>query len=183
MTCTKKKKESRKTHKAAVGIGSNVGDRLANIRRSLHLASERVGPVISKSGVYESPPWGVTDQPRFLNACAVFETEMSPYDLLTEFKEVESVIGRIERGRWGPREIDLDLILYDGLDFSGSFLTVPHAGMHERAFVLIPLAEIAPDWLHPRIGSTVQELAESVRANGPADVANGPADVVRIVCL
>lgn len=161
--------------RVAIGLGANVGDRLANLRRALLLASERLGKLVAKSDAYESPPWGVTDQPRFLNACAVLETELTPYDLMSELKEVEALLGRVKRDRWGPREIDLDLILYDDLRCNDDFLTIPHARMHERAFVLVPLAAIAADWVHPVLGVSISRLLE--------ERGTEAAEIVRIVAL
>ena len=159
----------------AIGLGANVGDRLANLRRALLLASERLGSLVAKSDAYESPPWGFLDQPRFLNACAVLKTELTPYDLMSELKEIESLLGRVKRERWGPREIDLDLILYDDLRCNDDFLTIPHARMHERAFVLVPLAAIAPDWGHPALGVPVSKLLQ--------ERGEEAAEIVRIAAL
>ena len=148
--------------KAVIGLGANVGDRLANIRKAILLAGERAGTLVARSDVYESPPWGVADQPRFLNACAILETDLPPYDLMSELKEIEFDLGRVKRARWGPREIDLDLLLYDDLCCDDSFLTVPHPRLHERAFVLVPLAAIAPDWVHPVLKASAVQLASGL---------------------
>lgn len=160
----------------AIGIGSNKGDRLANIRKAVHCVRERVGAVVRTSDVFETPPWGVEEQPRFLNACILAESELSPYDLMSELKEIETLVGRIPRERWGPREIDLDILFYGDLTFADSYLTVPHARLTERAFVLVPLAQIAPDAMHAPAGRTISHLLAQL----PQEETDG---IVRIVCL
>ncbi|MDR1885020.1 MAG: 2-amino-4-hydroxy-6-hydroxymethyldihydropteridine diphosphokinase [Synergistaceae bacterium] len=152
--------------RAALGLGSNKGDRLANVRRAVAMTRERIGAVTAVSDVFETPPWGVAVQPRFLNACLVVETELPPHGLLSGLKEIENDMGRLKRGKWGPREIDLDILLYDDVQMSDSDLVIPHPYMHERAFVLLPLSEIAPDWRHPASGLLASEMLEKNNADG-----------------
>lgn len=129
--------------RAAIGLGANLGDRLAQLRRAVDALSSRVGHVVAKSWVHETPPWGVVEQPRFLNACAVVSTTLDPLPLLRELKSIERDLGREDGLRWGPRAIDLDIILMEGVEMRTDELTIPHAMMGERPFVLIPLAEVA----------------------------------------
>ena len=143
-----------------VSLGSNIGDR----QRFLALAAAELKKVrdtrvVYCSSVYETDPFGGIDQPRFLNAVAELETSLSPPELLDELKSIEVRVGRSEHERWGPREIDLDVLLYDGLVFHDDRLTVPHAELEKRKFVLIPFREIAPDIVHPVSGMTIEELA------------------------
>lgn len=131
-----------------LGLGANLGDRLAALKETLALLDALPDMrMLSCSSVYETEPWGVMDQPRFLNLVAGFETTLSPSDLLAACKQVESQVGRIESYRWGPRQIDVDILLYGDAVVSSTQpdLQIPHARLAERAFALVPLAEIAPD--------------------------------------
>lgn len=148
--------------RAALGLGSNIGDRLGMLRSAVRSLQREGMTILAASDVYETPPWGVTDQPLFLNACVVVGTELSPEDLLLFLKETEKKLGRKEGLRWGPRAIDLDILLYDNLLLDSPALSIPHLRLHERAFVLRPLADIVPDWKSPRSGQTVAEMAEDI---------------------
>lgn len=145
---------------AAIGLGSNVGDRLANLRNAVAFLSDSGFSIAAKSTVYETPPFGRTDQPRFLNAAVIGDFAGNPLSLLALLKGVEKRMGRQDRGRWGPREIDLDLLMIPGLVYRDEQLEVPHPGLAERAFVLVPLAEIASGWVHPLLGVEIGVLAE-----------------------
>ena len=150
---------------AYVGLGSNLGDRVDNIRRALDMLDRSDDPAIfAVSSLYETEPEGYEDQDWFVNAVAGIETTLSPRDLLKLFKEIEQTIGRRESVRWGPREIDLDLLLYDRLHFESPDLTVPHPRMHQRAFVLMPLAEIAAGVIHPVLGKTIGEILADLQS-------------------
>ena len=133
---------------AYVGLGANLGDREATVRRALELlGAARVSTLI------ETEPWGFADQPRFLNAVAELETAESPRVLLDRLLEIERELGRTREGpRYGPRTIDLDLLLYGDLELDEPGLTVPHPRLHERLFVLEPLAELAPELVVPGRG-------------------------------
>jgi 2-amino-4-hydroxy-6-hydroxymethyldihydropteridine diphosphokinase len=127
---------------AFIGLGSNVGDRLGYLRRAVS-ALRALGEV-RVSSVYETDPVGPPQDP-FLNAVASLETVLAPHDLLVALKKIEADLGRIPRERWGPREIDLDLLLYGDETIDAPDLTVPHPEMTKRGFVLVPLVELAPD--------------------------------------
>jgi 2-amino-4-hydroxy-6-hydroxymethyldihydropteridine diphosphokinase len=142
--------------RAYVGLGANLGDREGTIRAAV----AALPGVLAVSSLRETEPVGVTDQPRFLNGVAALETELSARDLLETLLAVERRLGRERRERWGPRTIDLDLLLFgqEAIDEPG--LTVPHPRLHERRFALEPLAEIAPDALIPGRGRVANLLAE-----------------------
>lgn len=144
---------------AYIGIGTNIGERVANVDRALSLMSDAGIRLIRCSSLHETTPWGVTDQPNFINAAAMVETDLAPHDLFTTLKSIERRMGRLfEQERWGPRVIDLDILLYDDEVIDTHDLKVPHPLMHERAFVLVPLNEIAPDAMHPVLCKRVSEL-------------------------
>ncbi len=130
---------------ARIGIGSNVGDSELAIDRAC-AALARIGRVIARSSLYRTRAWGVTDQPDFLNAAVLLETELGVRELLGELKAIEGELGRIPTFRWGPRAIDLDILAYDDLRVDESDLIVPHARLFERAFALAPLSEIDPSY-------------------------------------
>ncbi len=149
----------------AIALGSNIGDRLGTMRQAVMLLEERSLRISASSDVFETPPWGMENQPRFLNACVLAETDILPRALLELLLNIESDLGRIRRYKWGPREIDLDLLFYDDQVFNESGLVLPHPQMHRRAFVLVPLVQIAPDWSHPVLGKSIRELAGSLDAS------------------
>jgi len=144
-----------------LGLGSNVGDRQANLERALEVLAEH-GRLVAVSSTYETAPVGYADQDDFLNACAWLGTERSPEELLEVCHAIDRALGRVRLIRNGPRTIDVDLLLWR--DDEGRPLLrerapiLPHPRMHQRRFVLEPLAEIAPDWLHPPTGKTIAEL-------------------------
>lgn len=136
-----------------VGLGSNLGDRLANLKAAVAAMRTTVGvESVRTSSVYETDPVGVEDQPMFLNAVAELRAEVAPRDLLTRFKEIESEVGRTPRDAWGPREIDLDILLYDDRVIDEGDLEVPHPEMAHRSFVLVPLLEIDREIVIPGVG-------------------------------
>lgn len=127
--------------RATLGLGSNLGDSSATIRAALDaLAAEH--ELLRVSPFYRSEPWGVEDQPPFVNAVAVIATDLAPEDLLESLKAIEARLGRVPSYRWGPRALDLDILLYDDVRVDRPELQIPHPRMHERAFVLVPLAEV-----------------------------------------
>jgi 2-amino-4-hydroxy-6-hydroxymethyldihydropteridine diphosphokinase len=141
---------------AYVGLGSNLGDREATIRAAV----AALPGVVAVSKLRETEPVGVTGQPAFLNGAARLETELSPRELLDAMLEVERGLGRERRERWGPRTIDLDLLLYGDETVDEPGLTVPHPSLHERRFVLEPLAELDPELVVPGRGRVRDLLAE-----------------------
>jgi len=150
---------------AFVGLGSNVGDRAATLAAAVEALARAPGIRIrSVSAFRETDPVGGPPQGRFLNAAAELETDLSPHALLAVLLDVEQQFGRVRAVRWGPRTLDLDLLLYDDLVLDDTDLRVPHPLMHEREFVLEPLAEIAPQAVHPALRATAAELLARLRA-------------------
>lgn len=150
-------------HHAYIGIGTNLGDRFEHARNAL-AALESLGSIARRSSFYRTRPLGKTDQPWFLNAVVALETSLSPQDLLGRLQSIERAMGRIRAERWGPRSIDLDLLLYDRLEIDEPNLRVPHPNMRERAFVLVPLAEIDARFAPLRDALDPAQLAGVVRA-------------------
>ncbi len=144
-----------------LGLGSNLGDSEAHLRRAIQALGAAGIAVLQVSGFIRTKPYGVLDQPDFLNAVCLVETALEPKELLGRLKGLEKELGREQTRRWGPRVIDLDILLYNEEKISCVDLTVPHADMLNRLFVLQPLAEIAPALLHPVSNRTIAEhLAE-----------------------
>ena len=141
----------------AFGLGSNLGNRLENLREAA-ARLKNIGPVTLRSHVFETEPWGGVEQPFYLNACAAVEADIQPMELLRVVKGMEREMGRVESVRWGPRKIDIDILLMGDTVFSSPELTVPHAAMHLREFVLTPLCQILPEWRHPVTGQGILEM-------------------------
>jgi 2-amino-4-hydroxy-6-hydroxymethyldihydropteridine diphosphokinase len=152
-------------HSIYLGLGSNIGDCDANLRAALSRLGEVV-QIARVSSVYETKPLLVEDQPLFHNLACAGLTSLGPLDLLHTLKRIERELGRVSGLRYGPRLIDIDLLLYDDLILTTPELTIPHPGMLERAFVLIPLAEIAPDERHPVAGQSIGNLASRLDTSG-----------------
>ena len=146
---------------AYVGLGANLGDREATLRRAVDLLAEEDGvKVVSVSRLRETDPVGVVDQPRFLNGAVAIETSLSPRGLLEALLRIEAALGRVRGAtRWGPRAIDLDLLVYGDEQIDEPGLHVPHPRLHERAFALEPLAELAPELRVPGRGAVSELLA------------------------
>jgi 2-amino-4-hydroxy-6-hydroxymethyldihydropteridine diphosphokinase len=142
---------------AYIALGSNLGDRLAALQRAVD-ALDAYGTVVAVSSLYDTVPVGYVDQPTFLNAAVQFETALSPAALLAALHQIEADNGRVRTFLNAPRTLDLDLLLYDDIIINGPTLIVPHPRLHERAFVLAPLSEIARDARHPVLNRTITDL-------------------------
>lgn len=131
---------------ALIGLGSNMGDKPANIRRAIGLLTD-AGDIrlVRASRLYRTPPWGVLDQDWFVNACIAVTTDLAPHEVLARCLAVENTMKRVRHERWGPRVIDVDVLTYRNVSLDDAALTLPHPRIAERAFVLLPLKEIAPD--------------------------------------
>ena len=150
---------------AIIALGSNIGDIRANMARALELLTEGGDVrVEARSRDFKTPPWGKTDQPWFANACAGVATDLGPADLLARCLEVERQLGRVRTEKWGPRVIDLDVLVHKAGTVNEPDLMLPHPRITERAFVLAPLADIAPDLVIE--GATVAEWLERVDRTG-----------------
>ena len=152
---------------AYIGLGSNLGDRLATLRAAVQRIAA-LGRIIDISGLYETEPIGYLEQPPFLNAVVALETELAPHELLCALLGIERDLGRERSFPNAPRTLDLDLLLVDDVTLETAALTLPHPRLRERAFVLVPLAELAPDMVPPGSGETVRELMRALPDGGVA---------------
>ena len=150
---------------AVLGLGANVGDPLAQLRAAIGALRAHPGIALEAvSHLYETPPWGVTDQPAFLNAAARISTDLNPRELLSAILAVEAKLGRDRREKWGPRLIDIDILLYGEAAVNEPGLAIPHPHLHERAFALLPLLDVAP---HARIaGRPAASLLDALDVGG-----------------
>ncbi|WP_114390457.1 2-amino-4-hydroxy-6-hydroxymethyldihydropteridine diphosphokinase [Notoacmeibacter marinus] len=165
---------NREPTEVLIGLGGNLGDPESAFRRALQRLSAEGSLVISAaSSLWRTPPWGMEDQPDYLNACARGTTALSPQLLLQRLLAAEEAEGRIRGVRWGPRSVDLDLLFFGMRSIAEEGLTLPHPRIGERAFVLLPLAEIAPDWCYEN--ETIEVLAARSDRTGLEIIAS-PAD-------
>ena len=144
-----------------LGLGSNMGDRAANLRAAADLISKNIGKIAKKSHIYETQPWGNPDQDRFLNQVVMANTTLDPRDILDKISRIERELGRERRGdkeKWGPRTIDIDILFYGKRIIRDKGLEIPHPELHKRAFVLVPLMEIAAELEHPLLKKQMDEL-------------------------
>ncbi|MEL6822145.1 MAG: 2-amino-4-hydroxy-6-hydroxymethyldihydropteridine diphosphokinase [Calditrichota bacterium] len=142
---------------ALLSIGSNVSPREHFLKQAI-IEISNLGEINAVASLYESEPYGETDQPNFLNSALSLTTGMPPQRLLDELKSIEGKVGRQKRYRWGPREIDIDIIFYDNQIVTTRNLTIPHVDYHNRIFVLMPLSEIMPDFIAVNSGDTLKEM-------------------------
>ncbi|MDK8176570.1 2-amino-4-hydroxy-6-hydroxymethyldihydropteridine pyrophosphokinase [Staphylococcus sp. HMSC072B07] len=142
-----------------LGLGSNVGDRENQLKEAIRLLDEQSGiKVVKVSSFYETEPVGYVDQPDFLNLCVEIQTELSPKAVLERGLAIEQQLHRVRKERWGPRTLDIDILLYGDQIIEEQDLTIPHPRMTERAFVLIPLQEIAPNKIEPRTQTKIKDI-------------------------
>ena len=159
-----------KEHIVYLALGSNVGDRLANLKEAIASLTPQMD-VKAKSSVYETPPWGYEDQPKFLNQVIRAKTYLEPEPLLRHLKRLEVALGRQESFPNGPRAIDLDILFYDDLVLYSPSLTIPHPRLHERSFVLLPLMDLDPELVHPVNKKSVREMLASCNTEGITKIA------------
>jgi 2-amino-4-hydroxy-6-hydroxymethyldihydropteridine diphosphokinase len=156
--------KNQKLNIAFIGIGSNEGDKVSNIKSSIDLISELTHCKIEKvSSLYETIPFGDIEQNNFINAVIKISTALNPHVLFNELKSLEKKLGRVTREEWGPREIDLDILFFNDLIFSDEIITLPHKGIIYRDFVLIPLIEIEPELIHPVFNKKIIEFVSEIK--------------------
>jgi 2-amino-4-hydroxy-6-hydroxymethyldihydropteridine diphosphokinase len=148
-----------------IALGTNLGERISNLSRAI-AAFPPVITVLERSPVYETPPWGLAEQPTFLNMVIKGETSLKPLRLLKFLKRLEARLGRIPSVRYGPRLIDMDILFYDDLVLDSPELSIPHPRLHERAFVLVPLSDLSPTLVHPVLGKSIRALLANVNTEG-----------------
>jgi len=148
-------------HLAYLGLGSNIGDRMAYLNQAITSIGNNLGTVYARSSVFLTDPWGLYDQPAFLNQVVLVETLLEPELLLLEVQAIERQMGREWVANWDRRIIDIDILFYDQIVYQSETLQIPHPWLEKRNFVLAPLAEIAPEYVHPVSKKTIQELLES----------------------
>ncbi len=149
-------------------LGTNLGDRLSNLAAARTFIQTQVGPIQKESSIYETAAWGKTDQPAFYNQAIVVDTSLSPQELINKVLSIEHELGRVREEKWGPRLIDIDILFHNDLIVNESSLKIPHIGIPDRRFVLEPLNEIAPDFFHPGLHKSVNELLRM--CNDPSTV-------------
>ena len=149
-------------HSVFIGLGSNQGEKIKNCEQAIkEILTLEENCLISRSSWYWSEPWGKENQDWFINGVIQVSTGLSPDEFLTKLKEIEKRLGRAQREKWGPRVIDIDILFYDNLSCESPEMEIPHPRMWERNFVLIPFAEIAPQFVHPVLKKTIKELLDT----------------------
>ena len=152
-------------HKVFISLGSNIGDRENFLIRALDTLPNEIH-ITKRSSIYETDPWGFEDQGDFLNQVVEVETSLNPHELMEVLKDIEADMGREKNFKYGPRKIDLDILFLDDEIIHDEDLVIPHPMVPDRPFVLIPLNEIAPDFIHPESGKSVSELTENISKKG-----------------
>ncbi|MFK8181993.1 MAG: 2-amino-4-hydroxy-6-hydroxymethyldihydropteridine diphosphokinase [Phormidesmis sp.] len=153
--------------RVAIALGGNLGDTRQILSDAVKALDEVAGlDVSATSRLYKTAPVG-PPQPDYLNACVLADTTLAPSALLVQLLAIEQQFGRVRKERWGARSLDLDLLFFGDQVIDAPLLTVPHPRLHERAFVLFPLADVSPDWSHPILGKTTMQLLTQLSANGP----------------
>lgn len=147
-------------------LGANLGDRVQTLAQAQTRLVQAVGPLVGASGLYETAPWGVTDQPAYLNQVLELDTQLPPPDVLVQTQAIEQALGRVRLHRWGARVIDIDLLYYADTVLRTDRLTLPHPLLHERRFTLVPLCELAPYFIHPVLHQTNAELLQQCPDTG-----------------
>jgi 2-amino-4-hydroxy-6-hydroxymethyldihydropteridine diphosphokinase len=158
--------------KAILLLGSNSGNRERYLMQAEEQIVKQVGKIVQSSFVYETSPWGFTDQPDFLNKVISIETPLEPIKLLHTLKNIETAAGRIINEKWKERIIDIDILFYDDLIYNSDELTIPHPFIKERKFTLMPLNEIMPEYIHPVLKKTINELLKSCDDEGQVQKLN-----------
>jgi 2-amino-4-hydroxy-6-hydroxymethyldihydropteridine diphosphokinase len=151
-------------HSVIIAIGTNLGNRKENIETAIQKIKENGINIEKVSPIYETPPYGYTDQPAFLNCAVLAKTILSPHKLLDTLLSIEKEMGRVRKIHWGPRIIDLDIIFYDNLIIDEPDLKIPHPDMQNREFVLKPINDIAPCFVHPKFCKTVKTLYRELKS-------------------
>jgi len=159
------------THTIYLSLGSNLGNRASNLKEAVSSLPPQI-TVKKRSNVYETPPWGYTEQDNFLNQVIMATTYLEPEPLLKHIKRLEVALGRKTTFRYGPRLIDIDILFYDDLVLDTPSLVIPHPHLHERGFVLLPMMDIAPDLMHPVQKKSIRELTARNSTSGIAKYAN-----------
>lgn len=139
-------------------LGSNIGDRAKNLEEGRKMIADKIGSIKAISHLYLTAPWGYEDQEDFYNQAVEVQTDKSPNEVLALSKEIEKEVGRISNEKWHPRILDIDILLFGNAVLEGEGLRIPHKSMHERNFALIPLMELAPELIHPKLDLSIEEL-------------------------
>jgi 2-amino-4-hydroxy-6-hydroxymethyldihydropteridine diphosphokinase len=159
---------------AFLSLGGNLGNTREIFEQTYPWIEKKIGHVRQKSSLYQTAAWGMTDQADFLNQVIEVETTLAPEAILTQLLAIEQLFGRVRDVRWGPRSIDLDLLLQGDVQLKTELLEVPHPRMQDRKFILIPLVEIAPDVLHPGLGLTSEALLKATKDSSSVTLIQNP---------
>lgn len=153
-------------------LGSNLGNRMQQLTAAKNLLSNKAGTLAGESKIYETQPWGFDDQPWFLNQVVALQSELEPPQLLPVLKTIEKELGRQPGEKWHARHIDMDILLCGSMTLQSPTLTIPHPHLQERNFVLIPLMDLVPEFIHPVLGKTIEELYLESRDRGEVYIFN-----------